>query len=67
MASFSLLVMALYILTLNCNGIRDQSKRIGLVQWLRSLPVSVDVVWGQWGRTGWCLSLLRENGRSRPP
>lgn len=37
-------VMALSILTLNCNGIRDQSKRNGLVQWLRSLPVSVDVV-----------------------
>ena len=36
--------MALSILTLNCNGIRDQSKWLGLVQWLRSLPVSVDVV-----------------------
>lgn len=36
--------MALTILTLNCNGIRDQSKRSGLVQWLRSLPVCVDVV-----------------------
>ena len=36
--------MALSILTLNCNGIRDQSKRSGLLQWLRSLPVSVDVV-----------------------
>ena len=32
------------ILTLNCNGIRDQSKRIGLVQWFRNLPVSADVV-----------------------
>ena len=32
------------LLTLNCNGIRDQPKRNGLVQWLRSLPVSVDVV-----------------------
>ena len=36
--------MALSILTLNCNGIRDQSKRTGLLQWLRSLPVSMDVV-----------------------
>ena len=36
--------MALSVLSLNCNGIRDQSKRAGLVQWLRSLPVSVDVV-----------------------
>ena len=37
-------VMALSILSLNCNGIRDQSKRNGLLQWLHSLPVSVDVV-----------------------
>ena len=44
MASFLVLVMALSILTLNCNGLRDQSKRNGLVQWLRSLPASVDVV-----------------------
>lgn len=44
MAVLSFLVMALSILTLNCNGIRDHSKRSGLVQWLRSLPVSVDVV-----------------------
>lgn len=43
MATSSLFVMALSILSLNCNGIRDQSKRNGLVQWLRSLPVSVDV------------------------
>ena len=40
----TILIMALSILTLNYNGIRDQSKRKGLVQWLRSLPVSVDVV-----------------------
>ena len=44
MASSLVLVMALSILTLNCNGLRDSSKRSGLVQWLRSLPVSVDVV-----------------------
>ena len=44
MSSVSFFIMALSILSLNCNGIRDQSKRIGLVQWLRSLPVSVDVV-----------------------
>ena len=36
--------MALSILSLNCNGIRDQSKRSGLTQWLRSLPVIVDIV-----------------------
>ena len=39
-----LLLMALSVLSLNCNGIRDQPKRAGLVQWLRSLPVSVDIV-----------------------
>lgn len=44
MATLFLFVMALSILTLNCNGIRDQSKWNGLVQWLQSLPVSVDVV-----------------------
>ena len=41
--SFSPL-MALSLLSLNCNGIRDQSKRAGLSQWLRSLPVTVDTV-----------------------
>ena len=40
----SVFLMALSILSLNCNGIRDQSKRSGLVQWLRSLPLCVDVV-----------------------
>ena len=44
MAGLFSLIMALSILTLNCNGIRDQSKRAGLVQWLRSLPVSADIV-----------------------
>ena len=32
------------ILTLNCKSIRDQPKRIGLVQWLHSLPVCMDIV-----------------------
>ena len=36
--------MALSILSLNCNGIRDQSKRNGLLQWLRSLSVSIDII-----------------------
>ena len=44
MATLSLFVMALSVLTLNCKGIRDRSKRIGLVQWLRSLPTNVDIV-----------------------
>ena len=34
-------ILTMFILTLNCNGIRDQSKRNGLLQWLRSLPASV--------------------------
>ena len=39
-----LLLMVLSVLSLNCNGIRDQPKHAGLMQWLRSLPVSVDIV-----------------------
>ena len=50
-----LLLMALSVLSLNCNGIRDQPKRAGLVQWLRSLPVCVDIVCLQETH---CLSLL---------
>ena len=41
---FSHLVMALSVLTLNCNGIRDASKRAGLLQWVRSLPVRPDII-----------------------
>ena len=41
---FQIIIMALSILSLNCNGLRDQSKRRGLIQRLRNLPVSVDVV-----------------------
>ena len=41
---FSHLVMALSVLTLTCNGIRDASKRAGLVQWVRSLPVRPDII-----------------------
>lgn len=36
--------MALSVLTLNCNGIRDASKRAGLLQWVRSLPVRPDII-----------------------
>ena len=39
MALFQIIIMALSILTLNCNSLHDQSKRDGLVQWLRSIPV----------------------------
>ena len=40
---------------LNCNGIRDLSKRTGLTQWLRSLPVRVDVVCLQETPSGFIL------------
>ena len=36
--------MALSIVTLNTNGLRDQSRRAGLLQWLRSLTVVPDIV-----------------------
>ena len=36
--------MALSIVTLNANGLRDQSKRAGLVQWFRSLTVVPDII-----------------------
>lgn len=39
-----LFFMALSILSLNCNGLHDSSKRAGLVQWFRSLAVVVDIV-----------------------
>ena len=36
--------MASSIVTLNANGLRDQSKRAGLLQWFRSLTVVLDIV-----------------------
>lgn len=36
--------MALSVITLNVNGLRDSGKRAGLLQWLRSLPVNPDIV-----------------------
>ena len=39
-----LLLMALSIISLNVNGLHESSKRDGLLQWMRSLPVTVDVV-----------------------
>ena len=36
--------MALSIITINVNGLRESSKREGLVQWLRSLPATADIV-----------------------
>ena len=34
---FSFLLMALSVITLNVNGVRDSLKRAGLLQWLHSL------------------------------
>jgi len=31
------------------------------------ITIIIIIITRQWGRTGWCLSLLREDGRSRPP
>ena len=39
-----ILCMALSIVSLNCNGIRDPSKRSSLLQWLRSLPARPNVI-----------------------
>ena len=36
--------MALSIVTLNANGLRDQSKRAGLLQWFRSFTAVPDIV-----------------------
>ena len=36
--------MALSIVTLSANGLRDQSKRAGLLQWFRSLTVVPDIL-----------------------
>ena len=36
--------MALSIVTLNANGLRDQFTRAGLLQWFRSLTVVLDIV-----------------------
>lgn len=44
MAFFHLILMALSIVSINANGLRDLDKRSGFLQWLRSLPYPVDVV-----------------------
>ena len=36
--------MALSIITINVNGLRDAAKRAGVVQWLQSLPSPIDIV-----------------------
>lgn len=42
--SLVLVVMALSMISLNTNGLRDDDKRKGLLQWLHSLPSPADVV-----------------------
>ena len=44
MISFFHFFMALSVLSLNCNGIRDASKRAGPLHWVRSLPVRPDII-----------------------
>ena len=39
-----LIIMALTVLTLNVNGLRDSAKRAGIFWWLRALPSVPDVV-----------------------
>ena len=39
-----LVMAALSLISLNVNGVRDSSKRAGLVQWLRSLSVVPDII-----------------------
>ena len=46
--------MALSIISLNINGLRDVDKRRGVMQWLNSLPSPVDVICLQETR---CLSV----------
>ena len=41
---FQILIMAVTMPSRICNGLRDQPKRLGLFQWLQSLPCSVDIV-----------------------
>ena len=36
--------MALSIITINVNGLRDAAKRAGVVQWLQALPSPIDIV-----------------------
>ena len=36
--------MALSIITINVNGLRDAGKRAGVVQWLQALPSPIDIV-----------------------
>ena len=48
MASLSflplLVLMSLSVVSINVNGLRDQQKRLGFLQWLHGLPSTVDVV-----------------------
>ena len=41
---FLTLLMALRVITINANGLRDSDNRAGLLQYFRSLPSVVDVV-----------------------
>lgn len=56
MAFFHLILMALSIVSVNANGLRDLDKRSGFLQWLRSLPCPFDVVCVQEAH---CISVFK--------
>ena len=37
-------LMAVSVVSVNCNGLRDPHKRSGFLQWLCSSPCTIDVV-----------------------
>ena len=64
---FLLWLMALSVVSINCNGLRDQQKRAGFLQWLRGLPCTVDVVCVQEAHcvsSAECESWFRSSGFS---
>ena len=66
-ALFLLCLMALSVLSNNCNGLRDPQKRSGFLQWLHGLPCTVDVVCVQVAHcvsSAECESWFRSSGLS---
>ena len=54
------------VVTINCNGLPDQKKRSGFLQWLRGLPCTVDVVCVQEAHcvsSAECESWFRSSGQ----
>ena len=60
-------LMALSVLSINCNGLRDPQKKSGFLQWLRGFRCTVDVVFVQEAHcvsSGECKSWFRSSGLS---